>query len=87
MFLYLGQNVVVPQKTVIGIFDMDNTTGSRATREFLKEAEKAGRVISVTGELPNSFVVCEEHGDTSVYLSQLSSNTLLKRISAPPFDS
>ena len=79
MYLHLGQNVVVPESTVIGIFDLDNTTSSRITRGFLNTAEKAGIVVSVTDELPKSFVVCSDNDAKSVYLSQLSSLTLLKR--------
>ena len=79
MYLHLGQNVIVPEKTVIGIFDMDNTTGSRATRNFLSQAEKAGNVVSISDELPKSFVICYEKKKTQIYLSQLSSQTLLKR--------
>ena len=105
LYLHLGQNVVVPESSVIGIFDMDNTTGSRVTHKFLSDAEKAGRVINVTDELPKSFVLCCEetntwrpaaqssgkkgraHGSSGmrVYLSQLSSQTLLKRTGTMQF--
>lgn len=80
MYLHLGQNTVVSESEIIGIFDLDNSTGSRITRSFLSEAEKAGRVTSVSDELPKSFVVCGE-GENSlrVFLSQLSSQTLQKR--------
>jgi len=60
MYLHLGQNVVVPEEAVIGIFDLDNTTGSHITRKFLGDAEKAGRVTSVSDELPKAFVVCSD---------------------------
>ena len=60
MYLHLGQDVIISEDDVIGIFDLDNTTGSRITREFLSDAEKEGRVTSVSDELPNSFVVCDE---------------------------
>jgi len=99
MYLHLGQNIVVPETDVIGVFDLDNTTGSLITRKFLGEAEKAGRVVSVTDELPKSFVVCsaatpkvergkrKENGLTmKVYLSQLSSLTLLKRSETMRFE-
>ena len=79
MYLHLGQNVVVPQKSIIGIFDMDNTTSSHITRDYLQRAEKAGRFVSVFEDLPKSFVVCEDEKGVTVYLSQLSSATLLKR--------
>jgi len=58
MYLHLGQSVVVPEEEVIGIFDLDNTTGSHITRKFLSDAQRDGRVIAVTEELPKSFIVC-----------------------------
>ena len=79
MYLHLGQSIVVPEASVIGVFDLDNTTASRITRKFLSQAEEAGRVISVSTELPKSFVVCSEGSEHKIYLSQLSSQTLLKR--------
>ena len=78
MYLHLGQNVVVEEAEIIGIFDMDNTTGSKITRKFLSDAEKAGSVINVSDELPSSFIVSGKENVT-VYLSQLSPQTLYKR--------
>lgn len=60
MYLHLGQNVVVPTKDVIGIFDLDNTTGSHITRSFLKNAEKAGQIVNISDDLPKSFIVCTD---------------------------
>jgi len=60
MYLHLGQSVVVPEEEVIGIFDLDNTTGSHITRKFLSDAQREGRVIAVTEDLPKSFIVCSE---------------------------
>ena len=82
MYLYLGQDVVVPESSVIGVFDLDNTTCSFITRQFLNKAEKSGRVTAVSDELPKSFVVCNEGGEDEIYLSQLTSTTLLKRSAA-----
>ena len=79
MYLYLGQSTVVKKSSVIAIFDMDNTTQSKTTMDFLRRAEKQKRLISVSDELPKSFVVCSEEEGTTVYLSQLSASTLLKR--------
>ena len=86
MYLHLGQNVVVPEAAVVGVFDLDNTTGSRITRKFLSQAEKDRSIISVSDEIPKSFVVCNENGKTEIYLSQLTSQTLLKRSGTMRFD-
>ena len=79
MYLHLGQSTLVKTKDIIGIFDLDTATVAKSTRDFLTMAEKQGRVINVTFELPKSFIVCSEDNEIKVYISQLSSTTLLKR--------
>ena len=79
MYLHLGQDVVVPEKEIIGIFDMDNTTQSHITRNFLNMAEKKKQVVNISDDIPKSFAVCVSGDSSKVYLSQLSSATLLKR--------
>lgn len=87
MYLHLGASVVIPQGEVLGIFDLDNTTSSRITRDFLARAEQAGRVVTVGDDLPKSFTLCRSpKGETTVYLSQLSSATLLKRMESGQFE-
>ncbi len=76
MFLHLGRDVMTPYNDIIGIFDLDFTTKSRLTRDFLTRAERENRVEAVTDDLPASFVVCR---NGRVYLSQISAATLKKR--------
>ena len=79
MYLHLGQDTVVKTADVIGIFDMDTSTVSKPTRDFLSFSERSGNVINVSFELPKSFVVCNENGKLKVYISQISPSTLQRR--------
>ncbi len=79
MYLHLGQNTVVRTSSVVGIFDIENTSMSRLTRSYLALAEKNGRVVNVSPDLPKSFIVCEENRKITVYISQISPATLRKR--------
>ena len=79
MYLYLGQETVIKTGDIIGIFDLDNTTVSRLTRDYLAAAQKAEQVVEVTGEIPKSFVVVGNDRKSLVYLSQISPATLRKR--------
>lgn len=80
MYLHLGRDVVVMQQDIIGLFDLDTSTWSKHTKNFLTAWEEKGRVINVSDDLPKSAVVCcGKDGRTTVYISQLSSQTLLKR--------
>ena len=80
MFVHLGNNCLVKQKDIIGIFDLDNVTVTKTSREFLNKAEKNGEVINVTYELPKSFVLTNTQGVSNIYISQLSPGTINKRI-------
>ena len=79
MYLHLGANTVVRTDNIIGIFDMDTSTISKWTKDYLSNATKNKRVINVSMELPKSFVVCNENNEIKVYVSQISSQTLMKR--------
>ncbi len=80
MYLPIGGDMAVRTSSVVGIFDLDNTTISRHTRRFLELAEKEGQVISVCEDLPKAFVVTAEYGIPKVYLTQFSAATLEKRL-------
>ena len=79
MYLNIGNDMAVRAKSVVGIFDLDNTSTSRRTREFLENAEKEGQVIPCD-DLPKSFIVTSEYGMIRVYLTSLSAATLEKRM-------
>lgn len=87
MYLHLGQSVVVPYQDIVGVFDLDNTSASLRTRKMLEQAEREGRVINVSGDLPKSFILCQSDEDPPlVYLSQLSTATLRGRAENNSFE-
>ena len=79
MYLSIGNDMAVRDSSIIGIFDMDNTTTDKRTREFLSAAEKEGAVIPCD-DLPKSFVLTTEYGMQKVRLTSLASSTLEKRL-------
>ena len=80
MYIHLGNNVMLPTSEIIGIFDIENTSISKRTRDFLNRAEKEGRVVTISYDLPRSFVIAGKNmKESKVYISQISSSTLLKR--------
>ncbi len=81
MYLHLGDNYIIPTKDLIGIFDLDVVTVSAAGRSYLQQAEKNGNLISVSENLPKSFVVCGVPSNFRVYISPISASTLVKRLS------
>lgn len=79
MFLHIGGDVVVPIKNIIAIMDLESTTLSKDTREFLSIAEEEGFIESISDDIPKSFIITEIDKKSKIYLSPISSVTLQKR--------
>ena len=79
MFLHIGGDVVIPTSSIIAILDMDTTTISKDSKEFIKIAEEEGFISTIMDELPKSFIITEINKKSKIYLSPISSVTLLKR--------
>lgn len=87
MYLHLGKNTVVRMDDILAIFDLDNSSQSYLTRDYLRRADQSRQTVNVSDDLPKSFVICAaENGAQIVYLSQLSSTTLYKRSETGSFE-
>ncbi|MBO7309842.1 MAG: DUF370 domain-containing protein [Clostridia bacterium] len=80
MYLHIGNNRNIRKSRVIGIFDMDNATVSQITRKYLNFVQKDLLLETATYEIPKSFVLYEEHGESKVCFSPLSVAALKGRM-------
>lgn len=79
MYLHLGKDVSVNTKNIIAILDLESTSVSKATRDFLKIVEEEGFVRNVSEEIPRTFVLCEINGQSVIYITNISSKALAGR--------
>ena len=79
MYLSIGNDMAVREHSIIGIFDLDNTSTSKRNREFLDRCEKEGQVIPCD-DLPKSFLLTDEYQLPRVYLTALNTQTLTSRL-------
>jgi hypothetical protein len=79
MFLHIGGDVVLPLRNIIAIMDIETTTISKDSKDFLKIAEEEGFIESISQDLPKSFIITEIDKKSKIYLSPISSITLQKR--------
>jgi hypothetical protein len=80
MYLDIGFDFSVREDCVVGVFDLDNASYSKRTREFLKKAEEDGQIVGATDGLPKSFLLTSEYGQTRVYLAKYNAPVLMKRL-------
>ncbi len=81
-FLNAGRGKSIRSRNVIGIFDMDNTTVSGITRDFLNQAQKNHKVINITDDIPRAYILYgkKNERESVVVISQYSTGTLLDRL-------
>ncbi|MBQ7132580.1 MAG: DUF370 domain-containing protein [Oscillospiraceae bacterium] len=80
MYIHLGNDIAVNSKDIVGIFDLENTSVGKITREFFKKSTRENRIINVSLDMPKSFVICKkQNGKEIIYITSLSCSTLLKR--------
>ena len=80
MFLHLGGNFIVDKKDIVAIMDLESSTISKITKEYLKDMEIHKNVINVEENiLPKSYVIVKNEKENKLYISPIAAQTLLKR--------
>ena len=80
VYLNIGGDRSVPCAGILGIFDFDLATLSPASRQFLRESQKRGQVITVSESLPKSFLIWEDGIAEQVYISPFTAAALRGRL-------
>lgn len=75
MYLFLGGDITVRSKDVIGIFDIEECSVSRTTADFLNACQKRSQIVNISEDMPKSFIVTAD----KTYISNVSHNTIRKR--------
>ena len=73
--------MIIDSGEIVGVFDLDKITVFKGNRNYLSNAERSGKIVSVVEDLPKSCVVCQGKYEKNekVYLSPLLTSTLLRR--------
>lgn len=78
-FLNITKNLYLKSSSVIGIFDLDSSTVSKSTRIFLRKSQEEKKLISVSSDIPKSFIITKDNDEEKVYFVQFSSSSLAGR--------
>ena len=87
-YFHIGNNMVISEDEVIGIFDLDKITVFKINRTYLSNIEKRGKIVNVTKDIPKTCILCcgDDFESETIYLSQLLTSTLKKRSLASSFE-
>jgi hypothetical protein len=82
MFVQAAKNKFLRHRDIVGVFDLDTSTVSAVTKNFLSRAEKNGRTVGITN-LPKSFVlaVSGQKGETIYFSANMTGHIGKQRLS------
>jgi len=80
--IHLGGDVGVLQKNIVAIIDIDSPKPALANTKFIANARSQGKLIEVSQDAPKSCIIITLKNDVLVYLSPITSRTLLHRVSS-----
>lgn len=80
MYIHIGYLTMARDKDIVGIFDMDITTIQKSTRDFLRSCEQNKKIVSVSEELPKTFIICKSKNIDKTYISPIAAGTIEKRL-------
>ncbi len=79
MYVHIGQDFIIPTRSILCIFDMDTATWSKHTRALVQRLAKEGRTVELFDDLPRAGILCSGQLGEHLYLSGLSAATLQRR--------
>ena len=82
IYLNVGSGKSIPERDIVGIFDMDTASVGKETKQFLSMMQKRGSVISDLGDIPKSFVMYSTEKGTEIALLKFSSSSVENKVHA-----
>ena len=58
VYVHIGQDFIVPTKSIVCIIDMDTSTWSKHTRALVQRLVREGRTVELFDDLPRAGVLC-----------------------------
>ena len=79
-YLQLEKGESIDKNSIIGIFDIEIASISQETKDLFKRKEEEHGVVSLSNDLPKSFILCDGEYSDTVYLTGISTESIKKRL-------
>lgn len=77
MYLHAGNGVIIESEKILGIFDLDSSTESEVTADFIRAKERNKKTVNCKKTaLPKSYILTD---DGTVYISEIAPDKLVGR--------
>lgn len=79
MFLHIGKDQIIPNKSILAILDVSSIKESKEFITLIQKLKENNALFGVEGKEEKTFILVED-GETKGYFSNISSVSLAKRL-------
>ena len=80
MYVHIGKELIIPQSEIITILDLEKILENKKIKDILKELKLEKDIINISEGINKSLIIVEEKNKIKGYISNISSQTIAKRI-------
>ena len=80
MYLHVGDERLIHNEEIIGIFNMKYIKNTREYKSMYKDLEENDNIIDLSEGEGKSFILVEKNKEKKGYVAKIGANTILKRL-------
>ena len=80
MYIHIGKDFIINSKNIIAIFNIDYVKNTKEYKELYKSMEENNEIIKISDKKAKSFILLEENQKKKAYITNISVNTIGKRV-------
>lgn len=80
MYVHIGKEFIIPENEIITILDLEKMLENKNLEDILKELNLENNIINISEGSNKSLILIKKEKKIKGYISNISSQTLAKRI-------
>ena len=80
MYLHIGKDIVINDKEIISILNLNYVKNTKTYKKMYKNLEEKRAIINIADNKEKTFILTKEKSVEKAYISNISVNTLIKRV-------
>ena len=80
MYLHIGKDIVINDKDIISILNLNYVKNTKTYKKMYKNLEEKRAIINIADNKEKTFILTKEKSVEKAYISNISVNTLIKRV-------
>ena len=80
MYLYVGEEKLIHNEDIIGIFNIQYIKNTREYKSMKNKLEEENNLMDLSEGEGKSFILTEKNKNKRGYIAKIGANTILKRL-------